>query len=258
MEKREPIVIAYGGGTNSCAMLIGLKNKGIRPDLIIFADTGGEKPETYAHIDMMSGWCNKAGFPEIITVQSVNKLGEKHTIEGLCLERNMLPSIAYGFKSCSLKHKVAPLDKYVNNHPITKGAWADKIRSIRMIGIDADEAHRAKYTEEKKWIYQYPLLEWDWGRDECIDAIQGEGLPLPGKSSCFFCPSMKKKEILQLNRMHPELMERALAMEAGADLTSIKGLGRSFSWADFLAADEAQGDMFPDSLIDIDCGCYDG
>lgn len=41
------IVVSYGGGTNSTALLVGMVNNKIIPDAIIFADTGGEKPETY-------------------------------------------------------------------------------------------------------------------------------------------------------------------------------------------------------------------
>ena len=44
------IVVSYGGGTNSVAMLVGLHERGLRPDAIVFADTGGEKPNTYGHM----------------------------------------------------------------------------------------------------------------------------------------------------------------------------------------------------------------
>jgi len=62
---------------------------------------------------------------------------------------------------------------------------------------------------------------------------------------------------MQLKRDHPELMERALAMEANADLTSIKGLGRNFAWRDLIQFTEAQIDMFTQP-IEEPCGCYDG
>jgi 3'-phosphoadenosine 5'-phosphosulfate sulfotransferase (PAPS reductase)/FAD synthetase len=45
-----PLVVAYGLGVNSTAMLVEFAARKIRPDLILFADTGGEKPETYAYL----------------------------------------------------------------------------------------------------------------------------------------------------------------------------------------------------------------
>ena len=46
-------VLYYGGGTNTTAMIVGLAARNIRPDLIIMADTGAERPHTYAHINFM-------------------------------------------------------------------------------------------------------------------------------------------------------------------------------------------------------------
>ncbi len=42
------LVVSYGVGLDSTAMLVEMHNRGMRPDLILFSDTGGEKPETYA------------------------------------------------------------------------------------------------------------------------------------------------------------------------------------------------------------------
>ena len=79
----------------------------------------------------------------------------------------------------------------------------------------------------------------DWGMDRaaCERSIRDAGLPVPPKSSCWFCPASKKHEIVWLREHHPDLLERALAIEAGAkpNLTSVVGLGRSFAWSDFLA-----------------------
>ncbi len=57
-------------------------------------------------------------------------------------------------------------------------------------------------------------------------------MPLPGKSSCFFCPSMKRKEIETLKRQYPDLYRRALAIEENAmpHLKTVKGLGRNYAW----------------------------
>ena len=86
-------------------------------------------------------------------------------------------------------------------------------------------------------------------------------MPLPGKSSCFFCPAMKKSEIRTLYHKHRDLYERAIALENNAkpNLISVRGLGRDWSWQDFVEADKNQIAMcwmFPEH--DMPCGCFDG
>lgn len=246
-------VVAYGGGTDSTAMLIECVNRGIKIDLILFADTGGEKPHTYEYVKLFSNWLVENNYPEIIIVK---KAGNGETLEENCLRCNMLPSIAYGFKSCSLKYKVQPQDKFCNNYNECKKTWEKGEKVKKFIGYDADEDRRANIKEDEKYNYFYPLIEWEIDRGMCLDIIESAGLPLPGKSACFFCPSSKPHEIRALQLQYPELAKRALKMEENADLTSIKGLGRNWAWKDLLATD----DMFDDGqyAIDIACGCYDG
>jgi hypothetical protein len=235
------IIVSYGGGTNSVAMLIGLKNRGLTPNLILFSDTGGEKPHTYEHINIMQKWCKDNNFPEITILKATGK-----TLEQDCLDRKALPSIAYGFKTCSQRWKIQPQEKHLKQLKLDN--------YVKYIGIDADEPHRVKSYPNT----HYPLIEWNYGRDECIDIINAEGLPLPNKSACFFCPSSKIAEIKWLGKNLPEYADRAIAMEKNADLSSIKGLGRSFSWKEVIDYDNAQQDFFGESCIAIDCGCYDG
>jgi hypothetical protein len=236
------IVVSYGGGTNSTAMLVGLYERGERPDLILFADTGGEKPHTYEHIKAMQEWLRAAGWPPIITVRHKDGM----TLEQDCLNRKALPSIAYGFKSCSDHFKLRPQRRWLIDNGV--------VVTEKLIGFDCDEPQRALPIKGNR----YPLIEWGWGRDECVEAIEAAGLPLPGKSACFFCPSSKKAEIKVLRRMYPDLAARAVAMEKNADLTEVKGLGRSFAWGDLYEAEDRQTDLFGESSIQIECGCYDG
>ena len=237
-----PLIVAYGGGVNSTAMLIGMVDRGIRPDHIIFSDTGGERPETYEYISMFSEWLVSHNFPEIeITKTHLLPLYEN------CIKKKELPSVVYGRKSCSDKWKTQPINRYL------RALGYEKV--TKAIGIDADESHRAG-DSQRKWIdHIYPLVDWDWGRDECIDVIENAGLPVASKSSCYFCPNMRQWEIRELARTHPELIENVIKMEANANLTSMKGLGRSYSWTKFLAT----GDMFDEPPErDLPCGCYDG
>ena len=249
------IIVACGVGTNSIALIIECVKRGIEIDLILFADTGGEKPHTYNYLETFNAWLKGKGLQPIVIVK---KGGIKESLEQECLRCKCLPSIAYGYKKCSQKYKVQPQDKYVNNWAPAKAEWKAGRKIIKYIGIDADESHRAiERPDDKKYIYQYPLIDWDMGRDECIETIKNAGLCLPGKSACFFCPSAKISEIHQLKAVYPELLERALKMESNAQLSSLKGLGRNYSWANVAG----QHGLFLEGYSgtpELTCNCFDG
>jgi hypothetical protein len=253
------VVSAYGGGVNSTAKLIGIVERNDpRPDLILFADTGSEHPETEEYVRSFSEWCVAHGLPPILVVKWIRKDGSFESIEDNCLRLKMLPSIAYGHKGCSVKWKRQPQDKYVASWQPAIDAWARGEKVVKLLGYDAGEPQRAKIRDDALYAYDYPLIRWGWGREECENAIRRAGLQVPAKSSCFFCPSKKKREVLEM-RKRPDLLQRSLALEANADLTDISGLGRSYAWRDLIRADENQVKLFPkDSLVDEPCGCYDG
>lgn len=233
---------------NSTAMLVEFHRRGIQPNLILFADTGGERPETYAAVQKVSDWCKAHGMPEILTVKATGK-----TLEQDCLDRKALPSIAYGAnKTCSQRWKMAPQDREIN-------ARFQEGRIIKAIGFDAGESRRSKAAPDgSRFENWFPLIEWAIFREDCVEICQSEGLPT-AKSSCFFCPSMKRREIIELAKMHPELAKRAIEMENNAQLTTVKGLGRDFAWGDFLANEADQMRLWPEYEVpEIPCGCYDG
>lgn len=260
-------IVSFGGGTNSTAMIIGMYQKGIPIDLILFADTGAERPETYKYIDIFNNWLKEHGLIEITVVKYTDKNGNILTLEQDCMKVCNLPSIAYGFKTCSGKHKIGPQDKFCNNYDQCKEIWKQGEKVIKYIGYDAGEERRktnafAFDIQDKKYKRIYALIDWGWYREDCERVILEEGLPLPGKSSCFFCPSMKKQEIRDLRKNHPDLFDRAITIEENAkdNLLTVKGLGRNWSWKNFIEVEESQIGMcaFLDDDNTAPCGCYDG
>lgn len=230
-------MVSYGGGANSTALLVGLHRHRIPVDLILFADTGAEHPHTYAYLDVMEHWLKERGMPEITRVYKTTRDGNRLTLENECLKSGTLPSIAYGFKRCSLKHKIGPQDKFCNNYAPCRKVWADGKKVVKFIGYDAGEEYRREKIlindlADPKYSKWYPLMEWGWTREDCIREIEAAGLPQPGKSSCFFCPSMRAEEIICLREQHPDLFRRAIALEdnALANLKTVKGLGRNYAW----------------------------
>jgi len=231
-------IVSFGGGTNSTALLVGLYKHNIPVNLITFADTGAEQPHTYQFIAIIDKWLAEREMPQITVVQNIDRNGDRLSLETECLRSHALPSIAYGFKRCSHKHKIGPQEKFCNHYAPCREVWQSGEKVNRYIGYDVGEVKRyersRKYNKtDKKYSNHYPLIEnWHWSRDDCVREIEAAGLPQPGKSSCFFCPSMKRQEILTLKERYPDLFQRAIALEENAMpyLKSVKGLGRNYSW----------------------------
>lgn len=183
-------IVSFGGGVNSAAMLVGMYQRGIPIDLILFADVGAERPEIYAFLHEMNDWLRVRGLPPITVVENVDRFGQRLTLEQECLRAHTLPSIAFGHKRCSLKHKIAPQDKFCNHHPGCRAEWAKGRCVTKYIGYDAGEGRRRERARERdaadrKYCKVYPLMDWGWTREDCIRTIRRAGLSVPGKSSCF-------------------------------------------------------------------------
>lgn len=238
-----PLIVAYGVGTDSTAMLIEMERRGIRPDLILSADTGSEHPRSYAYLPVINAWLASVGFPAVTIVRNPSPIAGDASLADECFRKSVLPSLAYGGHSCSIKWKIEPQNRYVRSWQPAVDAWKRGELVRKAIGYDAgprDVRRRMKSANvtDPHYDYWYPLIEWGLIRENCIEIIRAAGLPLPGKSACWMCPASKAGEIDALRTDHPELLARAVEIETRAKargLRTVKGLGRSFAWGDHLA-----------------------
>lgn len=259
---RAPLVLSYGLGVDSTALLVAMRQRGIRPDAILTADPGGELPEVLAYLPIINAWLESVGFPQVTVVRYEPVRAPYVTLEEKCLANETLPSLAFGKHSCSQVFKARPMNLYLESWPKALDAWSHGMKVVRIIGYNdsrQDRARRAKadtavarkaeegHRESFLYEYVYPLQEWGYDRAACEQLILDAGLPLPAKSSCFFCPAMKKSEVIRLRDVHPLLFQRGLAMERGArdgkhGLRTVVGLGRSWAWSDLEFATEVVDD----------------
>ncbi len=214
--KADKLVVSYGMGLDSTAVLVGLAQRGIRPDAILFADTGGERPATYLLLDTINAWLRGVGFPEVTVVKLRKTQAVSYsTLEEQCHYSVTFPGLAFGGKSCSQKWKGDVLDSHVSKHVASDFVAGSEV--VRIIGYDAGtkDMKRGKSAprtgEATRWWY--PLREWGWDRDECQRQVLAAGLPDVRKSCCFFCPANKEHEVLELADNHPDLARRAVALE---------------------------------------------
>jgi hypothetical protein len=238
-----PIKVSCGVGRNSVAMLVGLRQINVVPDAILFADTGSEMPGTYAYVPILQEWLARVGFPPLTIVKNPCPRTGDRSLHECCLRLGILPSIAYGFQrhSCAIRWKIEPQEKWCNNWPLAREAWAAGRKVWVAVGYDTSGGDCKRYLKakdlevkqaSKRYAYWYPLQQWGWDLEDCLSAIRTEGLPLPPKSSCFMCSSRTKEEIEALARDEPELARLALRLEDNAlpKLKRIKGLGCKFAW----------------------------
>lgn len=205
--------VNFGGGVNSTALLLFIHDRDERPDWVLFADTGSERPETYKNIEVVEKWCKKVGFP-FATTRWIRKDGTFESIHENALRTSYLPSKAYGLAGCTYKWKSQPMERWRKANGFEGGIVA--------IGYDAGESRRIeklvacsdtdRLANETYW---YPLVAWGIDRRNCIARIEAQGWKTV-KSACFCCPNMRPGEWDALRTEHPDLYEIADRIEGQA------------------------------------------
>lgn len=228
-----PRVLCYGVGVDSTALLVELESRGEAPDLVLTADTGAEKTETYAFQEIMRRWMAERSIAyEVVRYEAKrfkNWPPYRDLTESL-LTNGCLPSIAFGRHSCSLKYKAAPQEAFIKAWQPAIEAWVQGKKVIRYIGYDASPRDGQRYAHAKTiddplFDNRYPLREWGWDRTDCANRIIEAGLPVPPKSSCVFCTAMKPDEVRNLST---EWLRTIVLIEARAAprLKTVEGLWR--------------------------------
>lgn len=238
---RPALMVADGMGVDSTAMLINLHRLGIRPDAILHADTGDEHPLTQAYRTVRSEWLASVGFPELTIVRRTPSVpgkrrdgtyGESYSTLGEnCIANRTLPSLAFGFKACSVKWKIEPQNKWTKKWEPARRTWGHGQRVVKLIGYDngpQDSRRAHELGNDGEYTYLYPLREWGWDRERCVDEIKKAGVQVPRKSACVFCPASKPHEIAEIVRDYPEIADYIVELEDNArpNLQSIEGLWR--------------------------------
>lgn len=213
-----------GMGDDSLMMIASAYERGYEPKAVIFCDTGNEWPHTYKMIADLSMWMMSKNWSKLIILKKRNGAGEVISVYGDNFKNGRMPSVVYGFASCSIKFKAEVVDKYLSDDyecwwqwgktqkRFMKGSWSGRV--VKAIGINADEDHRInKWSSDDRFEQVFPLVDWDIGEAEAADAVKRVGLYMPGKSACFMCPNSKASEVVRLYEEHPDLYEKAIAME---------------------------------------------
>lgn len=235
-----PVILSYGLGVDSTAILLRWlrepETRGFNlSDLtIVTAMTGDEWAHTkrdvefhilplirdegirYVQVARGQRYVTKGAGVEVLSDTILPY--ELHLAGSYRLSEEMLSAGTVpqsgGARLCSVHAKGDVLDPTIAG--ITDG------RPYRhVVGFEANEQSRAikdaKFNTELR-LGVYPLIEWGWDRQRCLDYIQDVLGVEWHKSACVYCPfSLQNKTSvarqLELYRQHPEAAVQALFME---------------------------------------------
>ncbi len=230
---RAPVIAAWGMVLDSTAMIIERVARGEPIDLVLTADTGSERPETYAYLPIFQRWMDDHGLEHHVVRCAPSRFRNYPpyaTLLEACLTNGTLPSISFGQHSCSLRWKIAPQDAFVDKWSPAIATWARGAKCTKLIGYDASPADTKRYAHAEgianpKYDFAYPLRDWGWDRARCAARIRAAGLPVPIKSACFMCGAAKPAEIETLPRWCLRLIV-LLEARAAPRLRNVEGLWR--------------------------------
>ena len=198
-EIQKPVhYLSFGGGVNTFALMVMLVREGAPLDGVIFADTGGETPDTYTSVEVAKEYLAEHQVP-FMTVQARPR---ETDLFGTAMRRRVIPSVQWRW--CTRDFKVRPIHSF----------YKTLRRHVNQyMGIAFDEVHRMKDSRDSFLTNLYPLIESRLTRADCVDLIVDAGLPVPQKSGCYFCPFNSTERWSQLLESNPDLFEKAIELE---------------------------------------------
>ena len=176
-------------------------------DLAIHSDTGHEAAGTYAHAEKWTPWLTEHGI-QVVTVKPENNdvIREDWGIESgtpsIQIPAFTLaqPDATLGqiHRQCTREWKITPIRRHLRSilgpgrlKPGSLVCWQ---------GISLDEWSRMRDSDVKYIRNVYPLVDRRMTRLDCAQWLQQNGLDIPQKSACVFCPFHSRAEWHQLKQ----------------------------------------------------------
>ena len=212
MNKPRYNVVSLSGGKDSTAMLLGMLERGMQIDCILFCDTGLEFPSMYSHLDKLE---HNIGRP-------ITHIRSEFSYEYLMFETpvnrkyNTAFAKKYGMirkgygwagprmRWCTSRLKDTPRERFLR--PLR-----EKYDVMEYIGIAADEQYRLDRPRNKQESHVHPLVDWNMTEADCLQYCYDRGYTWDGlyehfkRVSCWCCPLQSLSELRQLYKHYPGL-----------------------------------------------------
>lgn len=221
IDKSKTYLVSISGGKDSTAMWLYLKHDlGISNIIPMFADTGWEHPLTYDYLNYL-----ETAIDPIIRVKPPLDFVQ------LSKDKKRFPSAKARF--CTRELKMVPCKEWLDQQ-LAQGSLVGA-DIIQCSGVRHEESPaRAKMAEwvDKDDFYNMrqwrPIISWTWQEVFAMHDKHGiDANPLykqgMGRVGCMPCIMSNMKEIGEISRRFPEVLEKI----ENAELSVIKGNGET-------------------------------
>lgn len=252
---------SYGGGVQSTAALVLAAQKRIDFSIFLFANVGddSEHPATLRYVNDRARPRTDAHGIALHELRYTKRDGSQPTLYSEVVRRDnksidipmrMSGSGAPGNRTCTEDFKIVVIDRWMKKHGANR-----ETPGVIGLGISLDEYQRMRSDDPKHPFKtkEYPLIDMRLTRQDCINIIERAGLPVPPKSSCWFCPYHRLATWQRMRHEEPDLFWRSVEMERIAN-EKLQALERSPAYLtrlliplDQATTDSRQLDMFDET-----------
>ena len=186
-------VLSLGAGVQSSTVALMIEY-GELPmvDCAIFADTQNEPKYVYDWLQYLK---NRVSYPVHIVSKGNLKedmLSSKYKFLAIPTYtiNNKTGKKGFTMRQCTNDYKIQPIRQKIRQLcNVAKGKHFPKDKYVEQwIGISTDEAQRMKPARDKYILNKYPLIELNMSRQDCLNYLKKNNVPLPEKSACIVCP----------------------------------------------------------------------
>jgi hypothetical protein len=213
-------VISLGAGVQSSTLfLMSCLGEIDKADVAIFADTQGEPPEVYKHLDYLSGIGEQYGIP-VYRVSKGDLLGDfMEFVDGDKKRASMIPLMTMdpetGYsggllgRHCTYDYKVMPIRAKTRQLLKERG----EKKAEMWIGISVDEVQRMKDSRVQFIEHVWPLIDKRISRQDCLQWYNSHDFPTPPRSACYYCPFHNNTEWRRVRDETPDLWDKAIEID---------------------------------------------
>ncbi len=250
-------VFSFGGGVQSTAALVLAAQGRIDYRTFLFCNVGddSENPATITYVtEIAKPYAQQHGI-DLIELQKHNRAGKVQTIYGEMMRSDIsmigipayLPGKVPASRDCTVAFKVRVVDRWLH----AQGAGVKGDHAVVGLGISMDEFQRMRDSGVEWKKNEYPLIDLRLSRQDCVNIIERAGLPIPPKSSCWFCPFHRRSQWQEMRTHEPALFKKAVELEEHINRKRMKH-GRDLMWltSALKPLSQVTTDLIQGSLLD--------